>query len=99
VLSWLSGADLVLPNEDEQRFLQLDGAGVVLTLGAQGATFAGHEVAALDADVVDTVGAGDAFAAGFLSRWTVDHDAPRALQSGAEAAAHCVSVRGARPVT
>lgn len=97
VLDWLAGADLVLPNEDEQGFLQLSGDGVVLTLGPRGATFAGHEVAALDADVVDTVGAGDAFAAGFLSSWTQQRDATSALRTGAETAARCVSARGARP--
>ena len=98
VLGWLAGADLVFPNEDEQRFLQLEGDRIVLTLGPDGASFAGHDIAALEADVVDTVGAGDAFAAGFLSRWTVDRDAQSSLRAGAEAAARCVSLRGARPV-
>ncbi|WP_456696054.1 carbohydrate kinase family protein [Aeromicrobium sp. P5_D10] len=97
VLGWLAEADLVLPNEDEQGFLQLTGDGVVLTLGARGARFAGTEVAALEADVVDTVGAGDAFAAGFLSRWVTDKDPEQSLQTGAEAAAECVAIRGARP--
>lgn len=97
VLDWLAGADLVLPNEDEQGFLQLAGDGVVLTLGPRGASFAGHEIAALAADVVDTVGAGDAFAAGFLSRWVQGRDPVEALQAGAETAARCVSLRGARP--
>jgi sugar/nucleoside kinase (ribokinase family) len=98
VLGWLAGADLVLPNEDEQGFLRLEGDGVVLTLGPRGASFAGHAVPASPADVVDTVGAGDAFAAGFLSRWVVDRDARTALATGAETAARCVSARGARPV-
>jgi sugar/nucleoside kinase (ribokinase family) len=98
VTAWLAGADLVFPNEDEQGFLRLDGDGVVLTRGADGATFAGRAVTALEADVVDTVGAGDAFAAGFLSRWVSTRDAEASLRAGAEAAAGCVSVRGARPV-
>lgn len=97
VAGWLDGADLVFPNDDEQGFLQLEGDGVVLTRGAEGASFAGQSVAAIEADVVDTVGAGDAFAAGFLSRWTVEPDAVSSLLAGAEAAAACVSLRGARP--
>jgi sugar/nucleoside kinase (ribokinase family) len=99
VALWLADADLVFPNEDEQTFLRLDGDGVVVTRGADGATFAGRAVAAIAADVVDTVGAGDAFAAGFLSRWVSERDADASLRAGAEAAAGCVSVRGARPVT
>ncbi|WP_159085935.1 carbohydrate kinase family protein [Aeromicrobium chenweiae] len=98
VLAWLGGADLVFPNDDEQRFLQLAGDGIVLTRGADGAALGGHEVAALETDVVDTVGAGDAFAAGFLSRWTSGGDAAASLSAGARAAAECVAVRGARPV-
>ena len=98
VLEWLADADLVFPNEDEQGFLRLDRQGVVVTRGADGATFADRAVAALEADVVDTVGAGDAFAAGFLSRWVGTRDAEASLRAGAAAAAGCVSVRGARPV-
>lgn len=97
VLDWLAEADLVFPNEDEQRFLQLDGDHIVLTLGALGASFASHQVGALPANVVDTVGAGDAFAAGFLGRWVSGRDPALSLQAGAEAAAQCVSMRGARP--
>jgi sugar/nucleoside kinase (ribokinase family) len=97
VTAWLAGADLVFPNDDEQGFLQLAGDGVVLTRGRDGATFAGEAVAALEAEVVDTVGAGDAFCAGFLSRWVRGRDPVTSLRAGAEAAAACVSVRGARP--
>ena len=97
VLAWLDGADLVLPNEDEQRFLGLSGKGLVLTRGADGATFRDHEIPARPADVVDTTGAGDAFCAGFLSSWTRVEDAVAALSCGVETAARCVAVRGARP--
>ncbi len=97
VLVWLADADLVFPNDDEQGFLQLAGEGVVLTQGPHGAVFGGHHVAAIATEVVDTVGAGDAFCAGFLSRWTVGGDAATSLLAGAEAAAACVSQRGARP--
>ena len=98
VLGWLDGADLVFPNDDEQGFLALDGDRVVLTRGAEGASFRRHDVPALPTDVVDTTGAGDAFCAGFLAAWTVEADPERALTNGASAAAACVAVRGARPV-
>lgn len=75
---------------------------VVLKLGADGATLAWRgelaRVSAEPADVVDTTGAGDAFAAGFLSVWTSARDATSALTAGARAAAQAISVLGARPV-
>jgi sugar/nucleoside kinase (ribokinase family) len=43
--------------------------------------------------VVDTTGAGDAFAAGFL----LEHDLLAAAQRGQEAAARCVARVGALP--
>jgi sugar/nucleoside kinase (ribokinase family) len=98
-LSWVADADLLFPNEDEQRFLQLDREGVVVKLGPEGASFAGHRVAARPAHVVDTTGAGDAFCAGFLGEWTRQRAVDAALEAAAAAAADCVSLRGARPVT
>ncbi len=47
--------------------------------------------------VVDTTGAGDSFAAGFIASFVRDGDLKRALESGAHVAAHCVSIVGARP--
>ncbi len=74
---------------------------VVLKLGADGATLAWRgeltRVAAEPAEVVDTTGAGDAFAAGFLSVWTSATDPTAALAAGARAAAQAISVLGARP--
>jgi sugar/nucleoside kinase (ribokinase family) len=57
-----------------------------------------HEVAAASVErVVDTTGAGDLFAAGFLSGHVRDKDASTCLTLGAIAAAEVISHYGARP--
>lgn len=71
----------------------------VLTLGDGGAiarTRDGQQVAvsALAATVVDRVGAGDAFAAGFLHGYLDDGDLERALRYGTALAALKLTVRG-----
>ncbi|HNV10286.1 MAG TPA: carbohydrate kinase [Propionibacteriaceae bacterium] len=77
----------------------------VVTLGAEGVAavkpdgrvvrFAGYPV-----EVVDTVGAGDTFMAGFLSAWVANPaDLEGALQTGAAAAAIVCGRRGANPPT
>ena len=72
-LDRITPIDLLLPNEDEAAVLgrQLNVPEIVITRGARGATwtngFESVDERALPVDVVDTTGAGDAFAAGFLS--------------------------------
>ncbi len=73
-----------------------------LTRSAKGAVIvAGDEVHVIDAQpvakVVDTTGAGDAFAAGFLYGFTHDFDLARAARAGAIAAAEVIGHVGARP--
>jgi sugar/nucleoside kinase (ribokinase family) len=74
---------------------------VVVTLGPLGAAYLGGErraqVTAPRIEVVDTAGAGDAFAAGFLARWIDGATPEEALDAGRAAAEHCVAVLGARP--
>lgn len=54
-------------------------------------------VAAVTTNVVDTTGAGDSFAAGFIPMWLQTHDLDQALTAGTSLAAKCVATVGARP--
>ena len=47
--------------------------------------------------VLDTTGAGDAFAAGFISSWFRNKDLKAALEKGTEYAQKCINKVGARP--
>ena len=93
--------DLLLANEDEAPLVaEAGGPGErVVKLGARGARWTdGRRVLALPAPaarVVDTTGAGDAFAAGFLSAWDAGPEA--ALAAGLTLAAEAVSQPGGRP--
>jgi ribokinase len=93
--------DLLLPNADEAAVLgpQIDVPELVITRGAMGATWTdGIETVAVRAvpvdDAVDTTGAGDAFAAGFLSAWPGPPQ--QALEAGARLAAEAVTRVGSR---
>ena len=59
---------IVFANEDEERILggPIEATEWVLKLGPGGARFGETELPAVPAEVVDTTGAGDAFAAGYL---------------------------------
>jgi sugar/nucleoside kinase (ribokinase family) len=75
---------------------------VVIKLGSKGAIgkCRGDQsisIPAVPTTVVDTTGAGDSFAAGFIAQFTTKKDLHRALVAGAEVASHCVAIVGARP--
>ena len=76
---------------------------VVVKLGRHGALWHGGFISASApaervAEVVDTTGAGDAFAAGFLASWLLHPEPESALASGNRLAASAVTQIGARPV-
>ena len=56
-----------------------------------------QEIAAEPAKVVDTTGAGDAYAAGFLAGLTAGRSLPACGRLGSIAAAEVISHYGARP--
>ncbi|MCL6682296.1 adenosine kinase [Sphingomonas alba] len=75
---------------------------LVITRGAEGALGlqdgVGVEIPAIPvAEIVDTTGAGDLFAAGFLTAHCRGHDLRKCLETGAIAAAEIISHFGARP--
>jgi sugar/nucleoside kinase (ribokinase family) len=75
---------------------------VVIKLGADGAMwqqgFIGASAPAeRGVEVVDTTGAGDAYAAGFLASWLLHPEPETALAAGCRLAARAVSKVGARP--
>lgn len=77
--------------------------GVVVKLGSDGAIWADRSgatvrIPATPPDrVVDGTGAGDAFAAGFLSSWRAGGSPEQALHAGARAGALAVALPGGRP--
>ena len=80
--------DVVFANERERAALGHLETRWVMKRGADGLHVDGHDYDALGADVVDTTGAGDALAAGFLIG---------GVELGLEAAARCCEKLGAMP--
>ena len=106
----IAGADVVIASRAEGAALadamqaaaaagRTDAPTLVLTRGAEGVLVDGTHVPAVPAPrAVDPTGAGDAFCAGFLTRWAQDGDAVAAARAGTEVAARAVGVVGGRPV-
>jgi ribokinase len=97
----IPAADLLLPNEREAAVLGTSAPEVVVKLGSAGASWSdGNEVVRAPAEpveVVDTTGAGDAFAAGFIVARIGGAGPYEALAAGNRAAAQAVATVGARP--
>ncbi len=106
-LELIGNVDVIFVNEDEATYLSLEKlkgiASIVVIkkgpLGASAITRGGLEISkpALSTEVIDTTGAGDAFAAGFIAEWLNSEDLSTALDSALSLAAQCVSNIGARP--
>jgi sugar/nucleoside kinase (ribokinase family) len=97
---WAGAVDVLFANEDEIAVLgDHDARELVVKRGAGGATWTGGartvDAPAARAEVVDTTGAGDAFAAGFLVAWGEGPE--RALARGIQLAARAVARPGGRP--
>jgi sugar/nucleoside kinase (ribokinase family) len=96
----------VLSGEDRAEviaeFLLQHYKSVVITQGAAGASYASSDefirTEAMAADLLDATGAGDAFAAGFLSSVLHGKRAEEALTAGTRAGAIAVTLVGGRPV-
>jgi ribokinase len=108
-LSWIHGCEVLFANDDELAVL--GGAGPVLAQatqlvakhGAAGASWTdgtrSASATALDVPVVDTIGAGDAFDAGYLDAILSGAETVDALHAGCRLAAHAIAHAGARPRT
>ena len=115
IKNWLTFADVLILNDEEARFLAGKDdlkdclyelakivEVVVIKEGKKGSIAINKEVVESPAetiDAVDTTGAGDSFAAGFMSTWFANHDLKDALNHGAKLARRCIQDVGAWPRT
>ena len=106
-LDWIAGCDLLFANDDEVE--ALGGPGPILSAcralvhkhGRHGATWTDgtrrRYVEAAEVDAVDSTGAGDAFAAGWLAAAHRGTDVDGCLVAARDLAAAAVAAVGARP--
>lgn len=87
--------------EDAAAAARADVGLAALTRSEQGSLIvsgeASHQIAVVPTQVVDTTGAGDAYAAGFLAALTAGHALPECGRWASVAAAEAISHFGARP--
>ena len=75
---------------------------VIIKRGSHGAIGklrgqASISIPAVPTIVIDTTGAGDSFAGGYIASWIDDPELRSCMEAGAVAAGHCVAIVGARP--
>jgi len=96
-------ADPVIVNEEEMRQLadsDLIPTSLLVTFGAAGARWDGEEVSGIrlnESDVVDTVGAGDAFCGALAAALAAGATRKEALEAANRAGAEAVQWSGAQP--
>ena len=109
---WLSRCDLLLPNGPETDALASMGVWesllgscpmIAAKRGAEGVDLhqrgrAVEHVPAAPAELVDTVGAGDAFAGGMLAALVAGASPTDAAKAAVQVAAKAVAIRGAQPL-
>lgn len=103
-LEAISGADFIFPNSDEYELLSKHAnlaehfPEVIVTSGEEGAEVLGvAKSPAFDVEVVDSTGAGDAFAAKYLAQRLAGVDVEDALRDANAFAAQAVTKPGGQP--
>ncbi|MEL0200193.1 MAG: PfkB family carbohydrate kinase, partial [Aquiluna sp.] len=103
-LQAISGADFIFPNSDEYELLSKHAnlaenfPEVIVTSGEEGAEVLGiAKSPAFDVEVVDSTGAGDAFAAKYLAQRLAGVDVEDALRDANAFAAQAVTKPGGQP--
>lgn len=103
ILPGIEEAELLLgiksPEKAAEKFHQLMGGTVVLKLGEEGALYYdGNKMERVDAypveEVVDPIGAGDAFAAGLIAGLLKEMSLRKAVELANLVGAYCVRVKG-----
>lgn len=86
------------PAQLAERLVALGAGQAIIKLGAKGAVAVIDEAAyrqeAVPVDVVDTIGAGDAFVAGYLADYLLGEDVPTRLATAVAAGAYACTVDG-----
>ena len=69
------------------------------SLGSIGKTKDGelHTIESIEVSMLDTTGAGDSYAGGYIASWLNNPDIAQCMKAGSLVASQCVAIVGARP--